>query len=183
MTSLRARFINFALRHSVKRGLAKSKTPQDVRRVFTQLMRRGVPIEQLAERSVRPDGSVPNMVEIVHGPDGLGEPFLSEDELQVFVRAFEKSGFTGGINWYRNLDRYWERTPHLAGARIDVPSLMVTAEHDPVLRPEMAEQMRSFMNDVEIVMIPDCGHWTQQERPEALNRLMIDWLQRRHRAA
>ena len=174
---------NFYICHFQQPGVADAGLAQDVRRVFTQLMRRGVPIEQLASRSVRPDGSVPNMVEIVHGPDGLGEPFLSEDELQVFVRAFEKSGFTGGINWYRNLDRYWERTPHLAGTRIDVPSLMVTAEHDPVLRPEMAEQMRSFMNDVEIVMIPDCGHWTQQERPEELNRIMIDWLRRRHRSA
>jgi pimeloyl-ACP methyl ester carboxylesterase len=172
---------NYYMVHFQQPGVADAGLARDVRRVFTQLMRRGVPLEQLASRAVRADGQIRNMVEIVEGEEGAGELLLSEDELAVYVRAFECSGFTGGINWYRNLDRNWERTPHLAGARIDVPSLMITAELDPVLRPEMAEQMRGFVGDLEIVMIPGCGHWTQQEKPDELNRIMIDWLRRRHR--
>jgi pimeloyl-ACP methyl ester carboxylesterase len=56
---------------------------------------------------------------------------------------------------------------------------MVTAELDPALRPELAEPMRGFVSDLEIAMIPGCGHWTQQEKPDELNRLMVDWLSRR----
>jgi pimeloyl-ACP methyl ester carboxylesterase len=59
---------------------------------------------------------------------------------------------------------------------------MITAELDPVLRPELAAQMTSFVTDLETVMIPGCGHWTQQEKPAELNQIMIDWLRRRHGA-
>ena len=83
------------------------------------------------------------MVEMVEEPEWLGEPMLSDEELAVYVDTFERTGFTGGINWYRNIDRNWETTPQLDGARIDVPSLMVTAEWDPVLRPAMAAAMAS----------------------------------------
>src|SRR5438876_546878 len=90
-------------------------------------------------------------------------------------------GGTGGINWYRNLDRNWETTPELDGAHIEVPSLMITAEWDPVLRPELAEAMRGLVPDLEVAMIRGCGHWTPQEKPAELNRIMVDWLTRRSR--
>jgi pimeloyl-ACP methyl ester carboxylesterase len=173
---------NYYVVHFQQPGVADAALAKNVRRVFTQLMRRGVPLEQLAARAVKADGTMKNFVEAVEGDTPPGEPLLSEAELETYVRAFSRTGFSGGINWYRNLDRNWETTPQLAGARIEVPSLMVTAELDPVLRPEMAEQMKSFVSDLEIVMIPGCGHWTQQERPDELNRVMIDWLSRRHRA-
>ncbi len=105
--------------------------------------------------------------------------FVGHDWGGLYVRAFERTGFTGGLNWYRNMDRNWETTPQLDGARIEVPSLMVTAEWDPVLRPEMAEAMPAYVPDLETVMIPACGHWTQQERPAELNRVITDWLRRR----
>jgi pimeloyl-ACP methyl ester carboxylesterase len=56
---------------------------------------------------------------------------------------------------------------------------MVTAEWDMALQPSMAADMPSRCNDLETVMIPQCGHWTQQEKPEELNKIMIDWLQKR----
>src|SRR2546426_10726103 len=94
----------------------------------------------------------------------LFRSLLSDAERQVYVRAFERTGFTGGINWYRNLDRNWETTPQLAGARVGVPSLMIAAEHDPVLRPELAEAMQDLVPDLETVVLTGCGPWTQQER-------------------
>ena len=106
-------------------------------------------------------------------------PLLSDADLQVYVEAFTRTGFTGGINWYRNLDRNWEETPELAGARITVPSLMVVAEWDAALRPELVEPMKSLVDDLEVVTIPRCGHWTQQEHPDELNRILVGWLQRR----
>src|SRR5262249_48379568 len=141
-------------------------------------VRRRVELAEVAAR-LAARGRMPNLVELIEDPESLGEPLLSDEERAVYVRSFTRTGFTGAINWYRNMDRNWETTPQLDGARITVPSLMITAEHDPVLRPEMAEGMRELVPDLEIVMLPGCGHWTQHERPAELNTLMLDWLARR----
>ena len=160
--------------HFQKPGDADAALARDVRRVFTQLMRAGTPGERtLPLRAAR------TLVDVVFGDELPGRPLLGADELDVYVSTFERTGFTGGINWYRNMDRNWETTAHLADARIDVPSLMVTAEHDPVLRPELADAMRPLVPDLEVRMIAGCGHWTQQEKPAELNAIVIDWLTRR----
>lgn len=107
-----------------------------------------------------------------------GEPLLDDTELATYVAAFRESGFAGGLNWYRNLTRNWETTAEWPQA-IDVPCLMISAEHDVVLRPAAAEPMHGWIADLERHTLPDCGHWTQAEQPDALNRLLLDWLQRR----
>ncbi len=170
---------NYYVVHFQQPGVADAGLARDVRRVFTRLMRGGVPIETIAGRVGQPGFHMPNMVEMVESDEASGEPLLAEPDLEVYVRAFERTGFTGGINWYRNLDRNWETTAHLHGARIEVPSLMIAAEWDPVLRPEMAAAMPSFIPDLEMVTIPACGHWTQQEKPRELSQAMLDWLRRR----
>jgi len=163
-------------------GVADAALARDVRRVFTQLMRRGVPQAEHRARIAAATGrGMRNMVELIEQAAIPGEPFLSPEELQVYVDAFARTGFTGGINWYRNLDRNWETTPEIAAARIPVRSLMVTAEYDAALRPERAEAMRELVPDLEIVMIRGCGHWTQQEKPAELNAILVDWLSRRCR--
>ena len=168
--------------HFQEPGVADAGLARDVRRVFTQLSRRGVPPEAAVAR-LAAWGRMPTMVEMVESPDSLGEPLLEEGDLAVYVDAFTRTGFTGGLNWYRNLDRNWETTPELAGARITVPSLMVVAEWDAALPPALAEPMRGLVDDLELVTIPRCGHWTPQERPDELNRILVDWLRRRFGAA
>ena len=160
-------------------GDADDRLARDVRRVFTQLMRSGVPVEAAMRAGIKRDGTMRNLVEAIEGDEPPGRLLLTEEELSVYVRAFERTGFTGGINWYRNLDRNWETTPHLAEARITVPSLMIAAELDPVLRPEMAEPMRALVPDLELTTIAGCGHWTPHEKPGELNAIMLDWLRRR----
>jgi len=91
------------------------------------------------------------------------------------VATFEDTGFTGGINWYRNLDRNW-RTTEGQAARIDRPCLYVGAEDDVVLPPSSADGMGQWIADLEKHVIEDCGHWTQQEKPEELNTILIGWL-------
>ena len=157
-------------------GVADAALATDVRGVFAGLMRRGVP---LAEISAMPVGDSQNWAQAVQHRALAGDPLLSDAELDVYVDAFTRTGFTGGLNWYRNFDRNWELTPEQEGARIDVPCLMVTAEWDPVLTPAMADGMGPAVADLETHMIERCGHWTQQEHPEELNRLMLDWLGRR----
>src|SRR5262249_31730550 len=134
--------------HFQKPGEADAVLARDVRRVFTQLMRAGVP-----QGSMRALPAGRDVVDTSAGAELPGRPLLGEEELAVYVAAFERTGFTGGINWYRNMDRNWETTPQLAGARIEVPSLMITAEHDPVLRPELAEAMRGLVPDLEVVNV------------------------------
>jgi pimeloyl-ACP methyl ester carboxylesterase len=108
----------------------------------------------------------------------MGQNLLSPEELAFYAAAFERTGFTGGINWYRNFTRNWQST---AGMReqIDVPALMIMAENDVVLRPSMADGMEALVPDLEKHLIKNCGHWTQAEQPEELNRVMTSWLKRR----
>jgi pimeloyl-ACP methyl ester carboxylesterase len=107
-----------------------------------------------------------------------GEPLMPADELQVFIDTFTITGFTGGINWYRNISRNWELSGTME-QKVRVPGLMIMAEDDVVLSPAMADGMERFVPDLEKTLIRHCGHWTQQEHPEETNRAMIDWLKRR----
>ena len=106
-----------------------------------------------------------------------GTSFLTDEELDVYAAAFERTGFTGGLNWYRAMDYSWEDTRALENHRIDgIPVLMITAENDLILRPEGAEGMKQWIGDLRIEMVRNCSHWTQQERPEEVNRLMLEFL-------
>jgi pimeloyl-ACP methyl ester carboxylesterase len=107
-----------------------------------------------------------------------GHVFLTDDEMKFFVDTYRRTGFTGGINWYRNLTRNWEQSGTME-QRVRVPGLMIMAEDDVVLPPSLTEGMERFVPDLERVLIRDSGHWTQQEKPEETSRAMIDWLKRR----
>jgi pimeloyl-ACP methyl ester carboxylesterase len=106
-----------------------------------------------------------------------GTTFLTNEELDVYTKAFERTGFQGGLNWYRAMDYSWEDTRALTNHRIDgIPALMITAENDLILRPENAEPMKQWVGNLRVEMIRNCAHWTQQERPDEVNRLMLDFL-------
>jgi len=159
-------------------GVAEAVLDPRARRCFEVLMRHPPPPEELAAHLAEHGGDM-NPFRRLDEAEPLGEPLLSEEELDVYVRAFERTGFAGGIHWYRNLDRNWERWPEVGVAKIDLPCLMVTAEWDFALRPEMADGMPALCGDLETVRIDRCGHWTQQEAPDELNRILVDWLGRR----
>jgi pimeloyl-ACP methyl ester carboxylesterase len=101
---------------------------------------------------------------------------ITDDDIAVFAAAFRAGGLRGPINFYRNFHKNWETTEHLGGKQVTAPSLMITAEKDPVLRPEMANGMERWVPNVRFHHIKDSGHWTQQEQPEEVNRAMIDFL-------
>jgi pimeloyl-ACP methyl ester carboxylesterase len=160
-------------------GVADAVLARDPQLLFERLMRTGVSPEEIAERAAQTGELDMNPFRRLAELEPLGDALLAPEELEVFVRTFERTGFTGGINWYRNLDRNWETAPSVGAAKIEVPSLMVIAAWDPVLRPEMASGMPALVTDLETVTIERCGHWVQQERPEELNRILVDWLHRR----
>ena len=105
-----------------------------------------------------------------------GGTLLTDAELDVYAAAFERTGFTGGLNWYRAIDLSWEESRALASPTIAVPAMMITAENDLILRPEAAEPMRALIPNLRIEHIKNCSHWTQQERPEEVNALLLDYL-------
>ncbi len=105
-------------------------------------------------------------------------PILSADEKKVFVDTFTKTGFTGGINWYRNMTRNWERSAQLDHT-VRVASLMIMAEHDAVLPPSAADGMDKIIPDLEKYLVRDSGHWTQQEKPDEVSTKLIEWRRRR----
>jgi len=107
-----------------------------------------------------------------------GEPLLNPEEMKFFVDTFQKTGFTGGINWYRNFTRNWEQSGTME-QRVHVPGLMIMAEDDVVLPPSLTDGMERFVPDLERVLIHGSGHWTQQEKPEETSQAMIAWLKKR----
>jgi pimeloyl-ACP methyl ester carboxylesterase len=111
-----------------------------------------------------------------HEP-GRRPPWLSEQELEVYVEAFERTGFTGGLNWYRNIDRNWELMAPVAERRVEQPAFFLTGERDPVRRFMPAEAMRGWVTDLrEEIVVPGAGHWVQQERPDAVNASLLKFL-------
>ncbi len=161
-------------------GVAEGVLDRDPRLVFEKLMRRGTRREDVLAAAAEQGGDA-NPFRRLAELETLGEALLGPDEVDVYARTFEKTGFRGGINWYRNADRNFERCPEVGVAKLDLPCLMVTAEWDPALPPEMAAGMPALCSDLETRLIPECGHWTQQEKPAELNRVMVDWLTRRFR--
>ena len=107
-----------------------------------------------------------------------GSNLMPDDELEVFIDAYRKGGFTGPINWYRNWSHNW-RTTEGVEQRVRVPTLFVGAVDDVIISPQQVRDMEPHVDDLESHMIRKCGHWTQQEQPEKFNRLMLDWLRRR----
>lgn len=111
--------------------------------------------------------------------DPAGEPLLSPDELKYYADAFGAGGFTGPINWYRNFRHNWKSTK---GVRqyVRVPTLFVGATDEIVVNRGQIEAMKPHVEDLEIRMIEGCGHWTQQEKPEELGEVMLEWMGRRY---
>lgn len=103
--------------------------------------------------------------------------FMTEDEFQVYVDAFTETGFTGGLNWYRNIDRNWEADARYAGRTIDVPALYVTGSRDPVQRFMPKEAMDGLVTDLrDAVVIEGGGHWIQQQAPDKVNAALLRFL-------
>lgn len=113
------------------------------------------------------------LINLARADTPLGEPVMSDSELAVFVSAFESSGFTGSINWYRNLDRNWRLLADV-NPIIQQPAFMIYGDRD--LAVPRSENLTGFVPNVEVVGL-DCGHWIQQEKPEETNQAILKWLE------
>lgn len=108
--------------------------------------------------------------------------WLTEAELAHFVAAYQKSGFRGGLNWYRNIDRNWELTAPWQGAQITQPSLFIAGAKDAVITgligaKRVADLERVLPKLKRKLIIDGAGHWIQQERADQVNAALISFLQ------
>jgi pimeloyl-ACP methyl ester carboxylesterase len=118
--------------------------------------------------------------------DGMPEPealssWLTDADLDCYTRAFERTGFQGALNRYRNLDRDWKELPQVGVAGVMQPALFVGGERDTAIRFGSLDPMRAAVPHLrKAVLLPGCGHWTQQERPAEVNAELIEFLRCEH---
>ena len=110
-----------------------------------------------------------------------GEPLLSEEEHRIYTEAYKAGGFTAPINRYRNWSHNWESTKDVE-QNVKIPTLFIGAEDDVIVSPAQIEAMKPHVEDLEIQMIEDCGHWSQQEKPDEVNSIILEWLARSYPA-
>lgn len=147
-------------------GVADAVLDENTFRFLRNMYRKNVPL-------AAPEPGM-MMINLANAEAPRGEPLMSDDELAVFVAAFEESGFAGSINWYRNLDRNWRLLADVDPI-IHQPTLMIYGERDTI---QPSEKLTEFVPGAEVLTL-DCGHWIQQEKPAETNRAMLTWLGRR----
>ncbi|MCX2713969.1 alpha/beta fold hydrolase [Mycolicibacterium sp. J2] len=104
--------------------------------------------------------------------------WIGADEFDRYVAAFERTGFTGPLNWYRNFDRNWELTETTPARTITVPTLFLAGSADPVLTFTPRHRVHDVVTgDYREVLLDGAGHWLQQERPDEVNAVLLDFLQ------
>jgi pimeloyl-ACP methyl ester carboxylesterase len=149
-------------------GVAEAELERDVRHTFLKLLA-NPPSERPAIPWVPRDGGW------LTGTGAL-PAWLTEADIDFYASEFKRTGFRGALNWYRNIDRNWELLAPFAGAKVTVPALYMTGDR-PAPQQEVIARLA---NDVprlhRAMLLRDCGHWAQQERPSEVNAAMIDFL-------
>jgi pimeloyl-ACP methyl ester carboxylesterase len=157
-------------------GVAEAMLERDVEVTFHSLMRgRGMTLEQF--RAAPPEIQELPASLVVGEPQLFGDELLSGEELAVYVQTFRRTGFTGGLNWYRALHEDWREAQGYDFV-IDKPALMIAAGDDLFLPPDFTEGMEELLPRLEKHVIPDAAHWVQQEKPDEVNALLLSWLER-----
>lgn len=107
--------------------------------------------------------------------------WLTPLEFDYFVKEFERTGFRGGLNWYRNIERNWKLTSCLTEKQIEQPTLFIGGKADPIMSIAMYEEAfdnleRNIPNLEQKILLSDGGHWIQQECANPLNKSLVDFL-------
>jgi pimeloyl-ACP methyl ester carboxylesterase len=166
-------------------GVAEAELEKDVRGAI-----RGILYSLSAD--ARPEGALAMVSR--SGTSALGHSvvpqvlpkWLSDADIDTYAAELKVSGFRGGLNWYRNIDRNWELLAPWSGATVTVPALYIAGERDLVLAFRGMDQLlpnltRAVPKLEQTIILPGCGHWTQQERPDEVNAALVSFLKRHHR--
>ncbi|MEQ9220893.1 MAG: alpha/beta hydrolase [Cyclobacteriaceae bacterium] len=156
-------FVHFNNQPGVADAIMEENTAQFLRNLF--------------RKQVPPAPPAPGMlmINLARAEKPLGEPIMDESELAAFISAFQTSGFTGSINWYRNMDRNWRLLADVK-PRIQQPTLMIYGDQDLIPK---SESLKDFAPNLDVVSL-DCGHWIQQEKSEETNQAILKWLEQQN---
>ncbi|WOA60718.1 alpha/beta fold hydrolase [Bacillus mycoides] len=154
-------FVHFNKQPGVADAILDENTAQFLRNLY----RKNIPSQGTVEGM--------EMINLAEASNQLGEPVMSDDVLSVYIAAFNKTGFTPSINWYRNLNRNWHLLANVEPI-IHKPTLMVYGEKD-IIPP--LPNIKDFVPNIDIKSL-DAGHWIQEERPEELNQTILEWLKK-----
>ncbi len=167
---------NFYWQYFQKPGVAEAEFERDVAFTMRAVFARGF---------TEPEASL----FVQEGKGFLDDPaierrlpeWISEAELAEFITAYRTSGFRGGLNWYRNIDRNWDLTAPWHGAQIHQPSLFIAGTEDSVIKgligaKRVHDMERVLPNLKQKLLIEGAGHWIQQERPDEVNAALIAFL-------
>ncbi|HWO34970.1 MAG TPA: alpha/beta hydrolase [Candidatus Acidoferrum sp.] len=159
-------------------GVAERELEQDIRRTMRLVLagradNGAPPIKSMVPRQGGWLGSRPL-------PSSLPN-WITEADIDFYVAEFERTGFRGGLNWYRNVDHNWELMAPWSGAKVTVPALYMAGELDLVVKFPGIEQLIANLNQFvpqlqRTIIFPDCGHWTQQEKAVEVNSALITFL-------
>jgi pimeloyl-ACP methyl ester carboxylesterase len=175
-----------------------TRMPRNENAVFYQLFLQTPEAEALFERDPRrtfraqlyslsgdgpsgggfPGGMVPRKGGAMINPESL-PAWITEADIDVYVAEFAHSGFRGALNWWRNIDRGWELMAAVDGERVTVPALYIAGDRDFVVtafQEDIAGQSAFVSKLRPVIMLPRCGHWTQQERAADVSAAMIDFV-------
>ena len=165
-------------------GAAEAEFERDPRRTMRNVLYWGSGDAPRGER-LRPEGVGMVLLggEFLQpgaGPETL-PGWLSEADVDAYAEDFARTGFRGGLNWYRNIDRNWELMAPFEGLRVSVPALYVAGDRDLVVAAPGSDQLianlKTFVPELKgSLMLPGCGHWTQQERPGEVSAALIEFL-------
>jgi pimeloyl-ACP methyl ester carboxylesterase len=157
-------------------GVADANLGADTATTMRRMLAGLRPSDQAQAMVRMSDPGDAGFVERLPEPERLPD-WLSQDELDHYIAEFNRTGFTGGISWYRNLDRNWDITPQLDGAKVTMPSLFIGGSLDPVLAMTPPSVQDDVVTDHRgTVIIEDAGHWVQQETPAEVNDALLTFL-------
>jgi len=173
----------YILYHNEPGGIAEAEYDADPRGLISRLY--------LSPNSPRVQPAITDPLRSAGGWIGrLGAPmglpdWLLQEDLDYVVSQFENSGFRGGMNYYRNFHRNWEITEHLQGAKIKIPVLFIAGSRDMVIAGAEKESLTATISRAtedlrDVVLIPEIGHWVQQEAPDEVNQAISDFLTEIH---
>jgi pimeloyl-ACP methyl ester carboxylesterase len=164
----------------VEPGRAEAELEADVRTTLRRFLYGGSGDAGPAERwhPILPDPQA-SLLNSAGNPVSLPS-WITEEELDAYVAEYTRTGFGGGLAWYRSMDRNWELLAAYSGARLNQPALFLWGDADPLLeiaglrkgiqrQPEYVPRLRQFS-------LSGCGHWIQQERAREVNAAILDFL-------
>jgi pimeloyl-ACP methyl ester carboxylesterase len=152
-------------------GVAEAELERDVRQTFLKVLA-NPPSDRPAIPWVPRDGSW-----LTRSPTTAALPaWLTEGDIDFYASEFKRTGFRGALNWYRNIDRNWELLAPFVGAKVTVPALYLTGDRQQGVDQVIAGLEKDVPRLRRAIVLRDCGHWVQQERPSEVNAAMIEFL-------